>query len=303
MKNKFTLFVLALMCFTVGLNAQSVMELKETKAGIEEKQAAAQATVDELQAEIDALNGQIDILGGWQKGLAANMGFQFGKQNNWIAAGNPNSSSAALNFGLNAFANSIREDDFWRNKGIVALGWQSLNLDTDGEGTGFKPVTDLLNINSLYGRNLSDKIALSAMGELNSSVGNFLDPGTLDIGAGVTYTPSPDFVIVIHPLNYHYAFSATDVSSTGALGAKIRADYNHIFPSGLGVSSTLSGFLPYGSNDPDPSLFEYTWLNSLTYTIAGGVGLNLSFGLRNSEFDSVDSQSFYSFGVNYALAK
>jgi len=273
--------------------------------GLEAQQAEAQAQADALQGEIDGINGQLDILGGWQTGLLGSVGFNLGNQSNWAGSANPNSSTSALGIGLTGFANSINEGSFWRNKGVVTLGWQGVDPDTndDAIGTGFDRNTDLLNLSSLYGKNISDNWALSALGELNTSVGNFFNPGVLDIGVGVTWTPSPDLVVVIHPLNYHIAFSSVDgVSSEGALGAKIRADYTHEFPGGLAWSSTLTSFLPYsGTSEGQPTLFEYTWLNNLTYTLAGGIGVNLGFGLRNAEFESIDTQTYYNFGLSYAL--
>ena len=304
MKWTFTLLLGALLSF--GLMAQeSVMELKEKKESLEAQQAEILAQADALQGEIDGLNGQLDILGGWQTSLLGSVGFNIGNQSNWAGSSNPNSNTASLGIGFNGFANSIRENDFWRNKGILTLGWQKVDPDTEDEdiGTGFDRNVDLLNLSSLYGKNISKDWALSGLAELNTSVGSFLDPGTLDIGVGVTWNPNPDFVLVIHPLNYHIAFSGVDgVSSEGALGAKIRADYTHQFPGGLGWSSTLTSFLPYSSqSEGQPTLFEYTWLNTLTYTITGGIGVNLAFGLRNAEFESVDTQTYYNLGLSYAL--
>ncbi len=304
MKLTFTFLMAAFVSFGL-MGQESVMELKEKMATLEAQQAEAQAQADALQGEIDGINGQLDILGGWQTGLLGSVGFNLGNQSNWAGSANPNSSTSALGIGLTGFANSINEGSFWRNKGVVTLGWQGVDPDTndDAIGTGFDRNTDLLNLSSLYGKNISDNWALSALGELNTSVGNFFNPGVLDIGVGVTWTPSPDLVVVIHPLNYHIAFSSVDgVSSEGALGAKIRADYTHEFPGGLAWSSTLTSFLPYsGTSEGQPTLFEYTWLNNLTYTLAGGIGVNLGFGLRNAEFESIDTQTYYNFGLSYAL--
>ena len=110
-------------------------------------------------------------------------------------------------------------------------------------------------------------------------------------------------MVVIHPLNYHIAFSGVDgVSSEGALGAKIRADYAHQFPGGIGWSSTLTSFIPYsGTTEGQPTLFEYSWLNTLTYTLTGGIGVNLGFGLRNAEFEDPGLQSYYNLGLSYSL--
>ena len=303
MKKLLTLFVLIVVT-SMTMTAQSLMELKEKKATLQSTQAEAQATVDEIQGEIDGLDKEITIVSGWQKGLLGSLGLGFGASNNWATSANPNSSNSSLGIGITAFANRINDKDFWRNKGIITLGWQSLDTDTnDAENDGFLDdrTTDLMNLSSLYGRRLNDKLALSALGELNSSVFNFLNPGTLDFGVGFTYTPSDELVIVIHPLNMQAAFSSVEgVSTQSSLGTKIRADYNHIFPGGLGWSSTFTTFIPYGSKEP--TLFNYSWLNNLNYTLAGGIGLNFAFGLRNAEFESVDVQTYYTLGVSYALS-
>lgn len=301
MKHVFT-FIL-LLSAVLYADAQSLIELKEKKAALEATQAEAQAKVDEIQGEIDLVNKDIIIQSGWQKGLIGNIGLGFGATNNWATSAAPNSSNSSLGIGVNAFANRINEKDFWRNKAIVTIGWQSLDTDTnDDENDGFLDdrTTDLMNLSSLYGRRLNNKLALSALGELNTSVFNFLNPGTLDLGIGFTYTPSDELVVVIHPLNMQAAFSSVEgVSTQSSIGTKVRADYNHTFPGGLGWSSTLTTFVPYTTKDP--TLFNYTWLNNLNYTIAGGVGVNLALGLRNAEFESENLQTYYTLGISYAL--
>jgi len=184
----------------------------------------------------------------------------------------------------------------------------------------------------LAGYKLTDKIALSALGELNTSIENFLEPGTFDIGLGATWTPIPNLVVVIHPLNYHIAWSADgSADAQGAVGAKIRADYQDDFVIAgkkISWSSTLTSFLPYSSKDiavkmvnqdgafidaagnladilgnpitaetagvRNAGLFEYTWLYIFSFQIWKGIGVGLNFGLRNSEFEFQDLQTFYS---------
>jgi hypothetical protein len=65
-------------------------------------------------------------------------------------------------------------------------------------------------------------------------------------------------------------------------------------------------------------LSNYTWINSLGYTLWNGIGLGLEFGLRNNKqealnfasnndptatFENVDNdlQTFFLFGLNYAF--
>ncbi len=318
-------FILFALFATVGLQAQSLEELKAKKGDLEAQQAAKQGEADAFNAEIGDLSKQIEILSGWQKGINGLVGLNFGSSNNWAANANRNSSSSVLNLGVNAFANNIKEKSFWRNTLIANISWQGLDNDTndDAQGTGFLADRngDVLIGSSLYGYRLNQDIAISALGDLNTSVFSFLKPGTFDIGAGVTWTPHqvPNLVVVIHPLTYHFAFSAFDVvDSQAALGAKVKATYTHEFPGGIVWSSNLGAFLPYGGevelSDAEAAvlnpgtgitsvgLFEYTWINSLNIAdVWKGVGIGITFGLRGADFETTDTQTYTAVGLTYGF--
>jgi len=310
----FTLFAF----FTVlSLQAQTLEELKTKKADLEAQQAAEQAKADAFTGEIADLAGQIEILSGWQKGLTGLVGLNFGRTSNWAANANRNSSSSILNIGINAFANNIKEKSFWRNTLITNVSWQGLDNDTDDDqqGTGFLGDRngDLLIGSSLYGYRLNQDIAISALGDLNTSIFSFLAPGTFDIGAGFTWTPHqvPNLVVVVHPLTYHFAFSAVDaVSSQAGLGAKIKATYTHEFGRGIVWSSNLGAFLPYGSVNAldlgtgvtSVGLFEYTWINSINIAdVWKGIGVGVTFGIRGADFESPDLQTYSAVGLTYGF--
>ena len=305
--------VITTLIVTIALcsNAQSLDELKNRKAELEAQRAVQQAEADAFNGEIAELASQIEILSGWKKGFSGAIGFDFSKSNGWIANPNPDASSSALNLNFTGFANRKGEDFFWNNKGIVAKSWQDVDLsDADSgvndDGLFDNSTLDIINLSSLYGKNISDKFAISALGELNTSLENFFNPGTFDVGAGITWTPSSDLVVVIHPINYHIAFSGVDgVSSRGSLGTKLRADYTKsvvVAGKPLNWSSTFTSFIPYGGAEEGQStLFEYTWLNTFSYELYKGLGLGINFGIRNAEFESESTQSFYGLGLSYNL--
>ena len=326
MKKILTLTVFVILA-AFGLQAQTLEELKAKKAELETAQAAEQAKADAYNAELGSLASEIEILSGWQKGLSGLIGLNLGSSSNWIGNANRNSSFSNLNIGVNAFANSIKEKSFWRNTFTANVGWQSLDTNTDDgvDGTGFDRNTDVLIISSLYGFRLNQDIAISLLGDLNTSVGNFLKPGSLDFGAGVTWTPHqmPNLVVVIHPLTYHIAFSALDgIGSEGAVGAKVKATYSHEFPSGIVWSSTLGTFMPYKNDKFDikykkfdrsqgidveindtAGLFEFTWINSLNIAnVWKGIGVGITFGLKGAKFEYPPSlQTYTAFGVTYGF--
>jgi len=293
------------------MHAQSLDELKKEKADLESVQAEKQAEADSYKGEIADLESQIEILSGWKKGYSGLVGLDLNKSSKWASNPNPNSSSASLNIGFTGFANRKGDGYFWNNKGIISKSWQDVDLSdadagVDDDKLFDNSTVDIVNLSSLYGKPVSDNFAISALGELNTSIENFFSPGTFDIGAGVTWTPAADLVLVVHPFNYHVAFSGVDgLDSRGALGAKIRADYTKKVDVGgrpLTWSSTFTTFVPYsGAEEEETTLFEYTWLNTFSYEIWKGLGLGLNFGIRNAEFEIEETQSFYSFGLSYTL--
>jgi hypothetical protein len=302
------ILILGCACYVHG---QSLDELKNKKAELEAARAEKQAEANAFNGEISSLASQIEILSGWKKGYSGLIGLDINKSNGWQSNPNPNSSSASLNIGFTGFANRKGDGYFWNNKGIISKSWQDVDLsdaDAAAEDDGLfdNSTVDIVNLSSLYGKTINDKMAISALGELNTSIENFFSPGTFDIGTGVTWTPMSDLVVVIHPLNYHIAFSGIDgVDTRGALGAKLRADYTRKVDVGgkpLTWSSTITSFIPYsGADEGKPTLFEYTWLNTFSYEIWKGLGLGFNFGIRNAEFESPDTQSFYSLGLSYTL--
>ena len=309
MKIKFLLSFMLMACFTIT-QAQSVDELKAMQAEKAAQAADFTAKAGAAQAEVDALQTQIDKLIGWRKGFGGLIGFDWNKSNGWIANPNPDATSTSLNIGLNAYALMDKEKVFWHNKGIINKAWSDVDLSDsdqeDDEGLFKNGTVDILNISSLAGYKISDKFALSGLGELNTSIENFLNPGTLDIGVGATWLPTQNMTVVIHPFNYHVGFSAVDgVSSMGSFGAKIRVDYFQDFnisSKAVKWTTTLTSFIPYkGADEGEPNLFEYMWLNTLSFELWKGIGVGLGWGLRNSELESPDVQSYTSVGLSYGF--
>jgi len=314
----------------VGLTASqaqspTLQELEAKKAELEAQLGTKKGEVAALEGDIAGIKRQMDLLKGWHLGLSGLVGFQFANSNDWQANPNPNASSSALNVSISAFANLERPKYFWRNTGLITKAWNDIDVDgrPDNGDLFDNGTVDILNISSLGGYKLNNWVALSALGELNTSLENFFSPGTFDIGIGATLTPVENLVIVLHPLNYHLAFSGfDDIDSQSALGMKFRAEYTRdvvVISKKVGWSSVLTGFVPYSGDvelvEGNPasavSLFNYTWLNTVAFSVWKGIGVGVSFGIRGSELerfntdtlmDSFDGpQTFYSIGLTYAI--
>jgi hypothetical protein len=291
-----------------SINAQTIDELKKTLASKKD-------SIAKLQSKTKAIQGKIDALPGWRKGAFGTVGASLSGFNNWYARSAPNTSAGNIGFTVNAFANLIQKDFFWRNSVTVNLGWVKIdNRDDPTDSGNFKTATDVFTISSLYGKRLNQKWAISGLSEYRTTLlENFNDPGYLDLGAGITWTPSSNLVVVINPGNYNFVFSKGNSVFESSLGTKIVADYTTKYNK-LSVKSNLSMFQSYKDGD----LSNWTFTNSLGYTVWKGIGLGFELGLRKNKqealsnslitnpaenFNTVNNklQSYWLFGVSYSL--
>jgi len=282
----------------------------QTKEELQTQKAEKVAEAEKFQGEADAIQAQIDALPGWHKGAFGTIGGSLSNFNNWFAQGTPNNASGNIGITVNGFANKIEEKYFWRNSLTANLNWVKLdNKDTDLDSDDFNPVTDVFNISSLYGYRLSDKWAVSALGEYRTTLlDNFNDPGYLDLGIGATWTPIENLIVVIHPLNYNFVFAENDAVFQSSAGAKIVADYTRQIGA-IAFKTNFSTFQSYKSSD----LSNWTWTNSFSYTLWKMIGVGFDFALRSNQQEAANFQgvalenadnklqSYYTIGLSYAF--
>ncbi len=294
-------------CFSMSY-AQTLDELKALQQEKKDSVAAIQTRVDAIQAQIDAMPG-------WRIGAFGTIGGSISEFSNWYAQGTPNNASGNIGFTFNAYANLIEDKFFWRNAMTTNLNWVKLDdKDNPNDSGSFEPTTDVFNITSLYGRNITSKIAASALMEYRTTIlNNFNDPGYLDLGVGFTWTPIDNLIVVVHPLNYNFVFSNSGDIFESSLGAKIMADYTRSIGA-VNFKTNLSMFQSYKSAD----LSNLTWTNSFSYTLWKNFGVGFDFGLRDSKqealnyeinvlenanatFDNIDNdlQTFWTLGLSY----
>lgn len=307
MLKHFTTFLLLLTSAFVFGQEMTLEELKAKKQAVQDKITPLKAQLDPLTAEIKAIDAQIATLPGWYTGLSGIIGANFIGRNNWFAAGeNRNATSTTISMSMNSFANLIQKKYFWRNSAALSLGWQKLRVNEEAPDPDFTPIADVFNLSSLFGYNITSKLAASALGEYRTSIiENFNNPGYLDLGVGVTYTPLKNMVFVLHPLNYNFIFAKDGNEFTPSLGCKIVGDYNTKITKGIHWRSNLSGFFSYKSQDP--ALHNGTWTNWISFNVWKGIGIGLEHGLRFSpqekELLNVVSnfQNYYVIGLTYNI--
>ena len=196
------IILLLLVGLSFSTNAQTADELKK-------ELASKKDSISKLQSKASAIQKKIDALPGWRKGAFGTVGISLSGFNNWYARNAPDADAGNIGITVNAFANLIQDKFFWRNSMNINLGWVKLDDKSVSGDEGFDTATDVFNINSLYGRRLNKKWAVSGLLEYRTTIiDNFNDPGYLDLGAGFTWTPTSNLVVVIHPGNYNFVFSS-----------------------------------------------------------------------------------------------
>ena len=306
--NKKFLFTIALLFSALFSFSQTMEELKAEKK-IKEDSIAA------IKTRANAIQSQIDAMPGWRVGAFGTIGGTLSNFSNWYSQGAPNNSSGNIGLTFNGHANLIQEKFFWRNALTTNLNWVKLdNKDNPMDDARFNPTTDVFNISSLYGRNITKTLAASALMEYRTTLlNNFNDPGYLDVGIGGTWTPIKDLVVVIHPFDYNFVFSKGNTVFESSFGAKILADYSRQIGA-INFKTNLSMFQSYKSSDYS----NWTWNNSFGYTLWKMIGVGFDFGLRSNKqealnyaintlgnttatFDTIDNklQTYYTIGLSY----
>jgi hypothetical protein len=289
----------------------------QTKEELKSEQKAKKDSISAIQARVDDLQKQIDTYPGWKFGAFGTIGASFSNFNNWYAQGSPNNSAGNISITVNPHAKLDTDKYFWYNTANINLSWVKFDdKDDPNDDDSFRESSDVFNVTSLFGYKITKSLAASTLAEYRTTIiKNFNDPGYLDLGVGITWTPIENLVVVVHPLNYNFVFADNDAIFESSLGAKVVANYNRSF-GGLKFNSNLSAFMSYEDSD----LSNWTWINSLSYTVWKGIGLGFELGLRDSkqealnyalgqwdgtgtapDFDNVDNavQVYTTFGLSY----
>lgn len=312
MKNLFTLLIVLLIGQVAF--AQTTEELQQMKEEKSAELTKLKGELDELTGKVDALKGEVASLTDqltpyprWDKGVLGTLGMNFSNFNDWLLRDQPNTSAVNIGFSSTAFVNGDFEKSFWRNNLTLTLGWLKFDdKDNPDDVDDFQVSADAFNVTSLFGYKLSDKLAISTLGEYRTSIleDRFNNPGYLDLGVGATWTPVKDLVVVVHPLNYNFVFSDMDFEFESSLGAKIVADYTRAITKGINWKSNLSAFLSYEGSD----LSNWTWVNGIS-TAVKGIGIGLDVGLRSNQQEANAAmlsdnplQTYWILGLTYAVS-
>jgi hypothetical protein len=175
---------------------------------------------------------------------------------NWVGGGANNVGWLA---GVNYNLTYEKGKDLWEN--IIILGYGQNNT----KGIGTRKTQDVINLSTNYGREFAEHWYISAGASLQTQfaagyedgnnpeapkISNFMAPGYLNMGAGVTYRPNDNFTMTLRPANARWTFVLDkDLQYAGTYGLK---------------------------NDGDSSLFQFGFLGTAIYKVKIMENINLT---------------------------
>ena len=302
------LLLLCSLFFTTAVFGQGLPALKAQRDSIKQLKKIKTQEANAFQKQIDSLKNEIAIESGWRLDANVIIGLNISRTSNWVSNVNPNAVTSQFSLSNTLSAHRDTRKSFWKNNSSLNLAWQSLDLDTkDGGMTKLfeDRTTDVLALSSLYGYRFNPAFAISTLGDLNTSMYSFLQTGSLDFSTGITYKPQKvkTLAIVAHMMSYHIAYidrANNDIDR--AFGAKFKASYAYKAPFGLRWSTNLNSFIPYSQPLPEnPSLFEFTWINNVSFKFWKYIGLGLNVGLRQADFELNETQWFSTVGLSLGV--
>jgi len=314
MNKKNVLITLAVwLTVIIAVTAQTTEEMQAMKDAKVAELAVLQPELDSIKGKVDALTAAIADLTDkitpyprWDIGASGNLGFNFSDFTNWLSKDSPNTTGLTFTFAGDGNVNYLQKKYFWRNSAKLTVGAQKFDdRDDPTDNSDFDITADAFTVTSLFGYKLSEKLAISGLGEYRTSLLDHAlnNPGYLDIGGGMTWTPITDLVVVVHPLNYNFIFSDGPFEYKSTLGCKVWADYKTQITKNLAWKSNLSAFASYEGID----FSNWTWTNGFTTSVKG-FGLGFDFGLRGNRQEAAEHglsdnplQTYWIVGVTYAL--
>lgn len=175
---------------------------------------------------------------------------------NWVGGGANNVGWLA---GANYNMTYEKGKDLWEN--IIILGYGQNNT----QGVGNRKTQDVINLSTNYGREFAKSWYLSGGASLQTQfaggfedgnnpdatkISNFMAPGYVNVGVGVTYRPDDNFTMTLRPANARITFVLDkELQTAGNYGLK---------------------------NDGDASLFQFGFLGTAVYKLKLMENINLT---------------------------
>ncbi|WP_326981716.1 DUF3078 domain-containing protein [Chryseobacterium sp. MYb264] len=214
---------------------------------------------------------------------------------NWVGGGANNVGwLAAIDYNI-TYEN---DKDLWEN--IILLNYGQ----NDTKGIGVRKTQDVINISTNYGRKISKSWYLSAGAGFQSQfavgyedgnnplakkLSNFMAPGYLNLGLGITYRPNDNININLRPTNARWTFVLDkDLQTAGSYGLKADGDTSLLQFGFLGTASYKLKIMDNVNMTNTASVFSNYLDHPERLVLAYGMVLNLKVNRFISSNITVD---------------
>lgn len=152
---------------------------------------------------------------------------------NWVGGG---ANNVGWLLGIDYNITYEKDKDLWENLILLNYG------QNDTKGLGIRKTQDVINISTNYGRKVSESWYLSVGAGVQSQftvgyedgnnpeakkISNFMAPGYLNLGMGITYRPSDNVNVTLRPSNARWTLVLdSDLQTAGTYGLKADGDHS-----------------------------------------------------------------------------
>lgn len=236
---------------------------------------------------------------------------------NWVGGGANNVGWIA---GVNYNITYEKGNDLLEN--IIALDYGQ----NDTKGLGVRKTQDVINISTNYGRKVSKSWYLSLGAGLQSQfsagyedgnnpeakkISNFMAPGYLNVGMGITYRPNDNLTVTLRPTNARWTFVLDkELQLAGSYGLKSDGDssllqfgflgtalYKVKIMENVNLTSTASVFSNY-LDHPDRLVLAYGAV--LNFKVNKYISSNVTVDLLYDHNQIQKTQLKQTLGIGFA---
>lgn len=226
----------------------------------------------------------------WKKGGLSSLGVSQSSFTNWAAGGISNVNVTSL---VSLYANRKLAESNWENNLDLGFGLQKI------DGADYRKSEDRIELNSKYGRKISDKLNYSLLLNFRSQfaqgfnytdtsivyVSNFLAPSFTTLSAGLDYRPTEALSIYFAPITGKLTTVMDDkLSNLGSygveVGKKVRFEfgslasikYQKIFKNNIQMKSKLDLF----GNFKNIQAVDINWENIFAFQVTKLLNVSLT---------------------------
>ncbi|SMP03512.1 DUF3078 domain-containing protein [Chryseobacterium profundimaris] len=236
---------------------------------------------------------------------------------NWVGGG---ANNVGWLLGADYNITYEKDNDLWEN--IILLNYGQ----NDTQGIGVRKTQDVINVSTNYGRKVSKSWYLSGGAGVLSQftvgyedgnnpeakkISNFMAPGYLNVGMGITYRPNDNVNVTLRPSNARWVFVLDkDLQTAGTYGLKADGDntllqygflgtayYKFKLMENVNVTNTASVFSNY-LDHPERLVLAYGMI--LNLKVNKFISSNITVDLMYDHNQIKKTQLKQTLGVGFA---